>query len=58
MDKEERGAITDCVSRALRREQGDVLRRSDAALDKEGDVSAAFADRQRRPPVRGVVDTA
>ena len=47
MDKEERGAITDYVTRALRREQGEVLRRPDAALDKEGDVAAALATRRR-----------
>ncbi len=52
MDKEERSAITDCVTRALRREQGDVLRRPDTALNKEGDVTAALAGRRSTAEVR------
>ena len=51
VDKDERGAIADCVTRALKREQRAVLRRSDAPLDKEGDVAAALADRRRASSV-------
>ncbi len=52
MDKEERGAISDYVSRALKEEQKDILGRVDAPLDKEGDVAAAIAaDRQQATPV-------
>ena len=54
VDKEERGAITDCVTRALRREQGDVLRRPDTALDNEGDVAAALAGRRNATEVLSV----
>ena len=43
VDKEERGAIGECVSKALEREQRDVLQRVDAPLEKEGDVAAAIA---------------
>ena len=53
VDKEERGAITECVSRALKREQEDMLRRPDTALDKEGDVAAALADARKAMPVSG-----
>jgi len=48
VDKEERGAITDYVSKALELEQKDVLRRVDAPLDKEGDVAAAIAADRRQ----------
>ena len=53
VDKEERGAIAEYVSKALEQEEKDVLGRHDAPIDKEGDVAAAIAaDRQRATQVR------
>ena len=57
VDKEEKGAIQDCVTRALTREQGDALRSGGAAIQREGDVASLLADRRTseqvgpRPPI-------
>ena len=52
VDKEEKQAITECVLRALKREQGDAFRSGGAALEREGDVASLIADQRqsvRRP---------
>ena len=46
VDKEEKGAIQDCVTRALTREQGDALRKGGGAIQREGDVASLLADRR------------